>query len=126
MAVTFTNGVATVAGASNGGMILYKAEAVNVTVTDETLSNGAGLAFTVGPAAASSVALTAVSVAPTAGVADNLTVTAKDAYGNTVTSYAGLHNLTFAGANAIGACNPTATSSTGVVTSFGTSTAISF
>ncbi len=126
-AIAFTNGVATVSGASNGVMTLYKAEAVSVTVTDGTLSNGAGLAVTVGPAAAANLALSAASVTPTAGVADNLTVTAKDAYGNTVTSYAGLHNLTFEGAsNGPTGTHPTVSSSTGVVTNFGTATAISF
>src|SRR4029077_1771866 len=126
-AIVFTNGVATVSGASNGVMTLYKAEAVSVTVTDGTLSNGAGLAVTVGPAAASSLALTAASVTPTAGVADNLTVTAKDAYGNTATGYAGLHNLTFEGAaNGPTGTHPTVSSSTGVVTNFGAATAISF
>ncbi len=126
-AVVFTNGVASVAGASNGVMTLYKAEAVNVTVTDGTLSNGAGLAVTVGPAAAASLALTAASVTPTAGVADNLTVTAKDAYGNTVTAYTGSHNLTFAGANSGPNGNAsTVSSSAGVVTSFGMATAITF
>ncbi|HEY7830113.1 MAG TPA: hypothetical protein VIC06_06070 [Solirubrobacteraceae bacterium] len=126
-AITFTNGVASVSGASNGVMTLYKAEAVSVTVTDGTLSNGAGLAVTVGPAAAANLSLAAVSTTPTAGVADNLTVTVRDAYGNTVTSYAGLHNLTFEGAgNGPTGTHPSVSSSTGVVTNFGTATAISF
>jgi hypothetical protein len=125
-AITFTNGVATVAAGSNGAMRLYKAEAVSVTVTDGALSNGAGLAVTVSPAAAASLTLGAASVTPTAGVANNLTITAKDAYGNTVTAYTGSHNLTFGGANAIGAFAPTVTSSAGTVTSFGTATAITF
>ena len=125
-AVSFMNGVATVAGASNGVMTLYKAEAAKVTVTDGTLSNGAGLTVTVAPAAAASLVLGAASVNPTAGVADNLTVTAKDTYSNTVTSYTGSHNLTFGGASMIGAFSPTVNSSTGVVTNFGTATAITF
>ncbi len=126
-AITFTNGVATVAGASNGAMTLYKAEAVSVTVTDGTLSNGAGLAVTVAPAAAASLTLGAASVTPTVGVADNLTTTAKDAYGNTATAYTGSHNLTFGGANNGPNGNaPTVTSSAGTVTNFGTATAITF
>jgi hypothetical protein len=125
-AIVFTNGVATVGGANNGVMTLYKAEAVSVTVTDGTLSNGAGLAVTVSPAAASSLALTAASTTPTAGVADNLTVTAKDAYGNTATAYVGSHNLTFEGGSSIGAFSPTVSSGTGTVTNFGTATAITF
>jgi hypothetical protein len=126
-AITFTNGVATVAGASNGVMKLYKAEAVSVTVTDGTLSNGAGLAVTISPAPAAGLLLAAASTTPTVGVADNLTITAKDAYGNTVTAYTGSHSLTFGGAsNGPNGSAPTVSSSAGVVTGFGTATAITF
>jgi hypothetical protein len=125
-AITFTNGVATVTGSNNGAMTLYKAEAAKVTVTDGTLNNGAGLTVTVAAATATSLSLTAASITPTAGVADNLTVTAKDTYGNTATGYTGSHNLTFGGASSTGAFNPTVTSSAGVVTNFGSVTAISF
>jgi hypothetical protein len=40
IAITFSSGVATVSGSSNGLMTLYKAQTVNVTVTDQTISNG--------------------------------------------------------------------------------------
>jgi hypothetical protein len=126
-AITFTNGVASVAGASNGVMTLYKAEAAKITVTDGTLSNGAGLTVTVAAAPAASLSLTAASVTPTAGVADNLTLTAKDTYGNTATTYTGSHSVTFEGAgNSANGTHPTVTSSAGAVTSFGTATAITF
>jgi hypothetical protein len=125
-AIAFTSGVATVSGSSNGVMVLYKAEAAKVTVTDGTLSNGAGLTVTASPGAAASLSLTATTTTPTAGVADNLTITAKDTYGNTATTYTGSHNLTFGGASAIGSFNPIVSSSTGTVTSFGTVTAITF
>jgi len=125
--ITFTNGVATVSGANNGVMTLYKAEAAKVTVTDGTISNGAGLTVTVAPGAAVSLALTAKSTTPTAGEADNLTITAKDAYGNTATTYTGSHSLTFEGAsNGPNGNHPTVTSSSGTVTSFGTAEAITF
>jgi hypothetical protein len=125
-AIAFANGVATVAGASNGVMVLYKAEAAKVTVTDGTLSNGAGLTVTVAAVSATSLSLAAASITPTAGVADNLTITAKDTYGNTATTYTGSHNVTFGGASSIGAFNPTVSSGAGVVTNFGTVTAITF
>jgi hypothetical protein len=70
--------------------------------------------------------LTAATTTPTAGVADNLTITAKDEGNNTVATYTGLHNLTFGGASSIGAFTPTVSSSTGVVTNFGAVTAITF
>ena len=81
----------------------------------------------IGVGAQSKLALSAASTTPTAGVADNLTVTAQDAGGNTVTSYTGNHNLTFGGASAApNATSPTVTSRTGTATNFGTATSITF
>jgi hypothetical protein len=70
--------------------------------------------------------LSAASSTPTAGAADNLTITAKDAKGSTVTTYINSHNLTFSGAATIGANKPTVANSAGTATAFGTSTAINF
>ena len=125
-AITFTNGVATVAGANNGVMKLYKAETANITVSDGAINNGAGLSVTVGAGPAASLSLAAATTTPTAGAADNLTITALDAYGNTATTYTGSQNLTFGGAATIGSFNPTVTSSAGAATNFGTATAITF
>ncbi|MBA3807202.1 MAG: hypothetical protein H0X28_02215, partial [Solirubrobacterales bacterium] len=76
---------------------------------------------TFGPA--THLVLAASTTTPTAGVADNLTITAKDQSNNTVTTYTGSHNLTFGGAASIGASIPSVSSSAGVVTSFGSVTA---
>src|SRR5581483_5247072 len=63
----------------------------------------------------------------TAGAADNLTVTAKDAYGNTETGYTGDKTLTFTGASdSPNATHPTVTSKTGVAIAFGTGETITF
>ncbi len=70
--------------------------------------------------------LTAATTTPTAGAADNLTITAKDASNNTVATYTGSHSLTFGGASTIGSFTPTVTNSAGTATSFGTETAINF
>ena len=72
--------------------------------------------------------LTAATTTPTAGAADNLTITAKDAANNTVTAYTGAHNLTFSGARAApdGSHNPTVANSSGVAVNFGSTTAIGF
>ncbi|MGC9974332.1 MAG: fibronectin type III domain-containing protein, partial [Gaiellaceae bacterium] len=70
--------------------------------------------------------LSAATTTPTAGQADNLTITAKDAAGNTVTSYTGSYNLTFSGAGTTGSFTPTVTNSSGVATNFGSATAITF
>ena len=125
-AITFTNGVASVSGSSNGVMTLYDVQSTNITVTDGTFSNGTGLSVTVGPTGAASLTLGAASTTPTAGAADNLTVTAIDAYGNTATSYTGSKNLTFGGASAIGSFTPTVTNASGTAINFGSATAISF
>ena len=47
--IDFASGVATVSGANNGVMKLYKVESPNITVTDGTYSTGSPLAMTVNP-----------------------------------------------------------------------------
>jgi hypothetical protein len=94
--VSFTNGVATVSGASNGAMTLYKAETAKITVTDGTVSNGGGVSVTVSPGSASGFSLSTPAT-QTAGTAFSETITAIDAYGNTATSYTGPKTLVFSG-----------------------------
>src|SRR5581483_1095776 len=105
---TFTSGVASVSGSSNGAMTLYKTGTASITVTDGTINNGTGLSVTVGSAAAASISLAAATTTPTAGAADNLTITGSDTYGNGLT---GAQTLTFAGASTIGTFVPTVTNS---------------
>lgn len=71
-------------------------------------------------------ALTAASTTPTAGQGDDLTITAKDADGKTVTAYAGDKSLTFSGASTIGSHAPTVTDKDGTVVEFGTSGTLTF
>ncbi len=82
--------------------------------------------MTVAAATAAKFVLTAATATPTAGEADNLTITALDAYGNLATSYAGSQSLTFSGASAIGTNKPTVANSSGTAIAFGTATAITF
>ncbi|HEU4735544.1 MAG TPA: hypothetical protein VFS48_00765, partial [Solirubrobacterales bacterium] len=71
--------------------------------------------------------LTAASSTPAAGAADNLTITAKDVGGGTVTSYAGATDLTFSGAAAgPDGTVPTVSDSSGSEVAFGNATAIDF
>ena len=85
-AITFSSGVSTVSGSVNGVMTLYKAETVNITVTDGSINNGTGLSVTVGPATANqlvfvqgpSPAFTGLAMSPA------MTVQVEDTYGNTV------------------------------------------
>ena len=64
---------------------------------------------------------------PTAGGSVNLTITAKDANNNTVTTYAGSHSLIFSGASASPAGNAaTVANSSGTSVAFGSATALTF
>lgn len=81
--------------------------------------------ITVGPI--THLDLKAASSTPSAGAANNLTITAQDANDSTVTTYTGSHNLIFSGASASpSGAAPTVVSSGGTVTAFGTATAINF
>ncbi len=125
-AIGFTNGVATVSGASNGVMRLYRAETANITVSEGGSYTSNAVAVTVSPLGISTLSLAAASSTPSAGAADDLTITAHDTYGNTATAYTGSHNVTFAGASAIGSYNPTVSNSGGTAVNFGSATAIGF
>jgi hypothetical protein len=83
-------------------------------------------AVTLASGALDHFSLTAATTTPTAGAADNLTITAKDSAGNTVTAYGGDQTLTFSGAGTIGANQPTVTSKTGTAVAFGTAETITF
>jgi hypothetical protein len=80
---------------------------------------------TVGPA--DHLVIGAASLTPTAGAADNLTITAQDAKGSTVTSYTGSHSLTFSGAPASpSGTTATVTDSSGGAVNFGSATGLTF
>jgi hypothetical protein len=126
-ALNFTSGVASVASSKNGVMKLYAAGAATISASEGSISTTPGLAVTVSPAALSKFALAAASTTPIAGAADNLTTTAQDTYGNTVTTYTGSHNLVFSGASASSGGNvPTVSDATGTAIAFGTATPITF
>jgi hypothetical protein len=126
-AITFTAGVATVSSSKNGTMTLYKVESPSISVTDGTVTTATPLAVTVAPSTPAKFALTATTTTPTAGAADNLTVTAQDAYGNTATGYTGSHNLSFSGPAASPSGKvPTVSSSAGADIPIGSATAINF
>jgi len=126
--ITFTNGVASVTGSNNGVMKLYKAETASIVVSDGSINNNSGLSVTVSAGNAASLSLAATSTTPTAGAADNLTITAKDTFGNTATSYTGdKTTIKFTGANAApNGTNPTVTNKTGTPVNFGTNETITF
>jgi hypothetical protein len=77
--------------------------------------------------AATRLSLSASSTTPGAGVADNLTITALDEKGSTVTTYTGSKSLVFSGASASpGGIAPTVANSSGTAVAFGNATAIAF
>lgn len=127
-AITFSAGVATVSSSKNGAMTLYKAESASISVAEgTTVTTATPLAVTAAPAAAAKFALGATTTSPTAGAADNLTVTAQDAYGNTATGYTGSHSLTFSGPLASPSGEvPTVSNSAGTDIPIGSATALSF
>jgi hypothetical protein len=126
-AINFTNGVATVSSTKNGVVRLYQAGTANVVATEGSITTPSPAAIAVTAAAASKFALTAATATPTVGTVDELTTTAQDAYGNTATSYTGLHSLVFSGASASpGGTAPTVSDSSGANVAFGAATTIDF
>jgi hypothetical protein len=108
---------------------LKTAGSQTVTATDTTTSSITGVSgpISVAPDTAATLDLAAASTTPTAGAANDLTITAKDAYGNIATSYNGTKDLSFAGANASpDATNPTVTDNGGAARDFGQNTNIDF
>ncbi|HEX7243942.1 MAG TPA: hypothetical protein VF245_00065 [Solirubrobacterales bacterium] len=105
------------------------AESTNVgtsIVAPESFSEGGNSGWSISGQAVQLV-LEAQSTTPTAGATDNLTIVAKDAYGNTSASYAGSHNLTFSpAADSPSGAHATVTSSSGTAVNFGTATPIGF
>lgn len=93
--------------------------------TFSATSAGVEAKVTVGPA--DHFLLSAASTTPSAGTADNLTITAKDKAGSTVTTYTGSHELTFEGASASpGGTAPTVVNAAGTAVAFGTASAFTF
>jgi hypothetical protein len=125
-ALTFSAGVATVSSSKNGAMKLYASGKASIEASDGSISSVTPLEVTVAPATAAKFVLAAATATPTAGEADNLTITAQDAYGNLATAYSGSKSLTFSGATAIGASKPTVSNSSGAAIAFGTATALTF
>src|SRR5229473_7572148 len=83
--------VAADAGVHTLSATLKTAGSRSLTATDTVTSTitGSQSGITVNPAAASSLVVSGFASPSTAGTASNITVTAKDAYGNTATAYLG-------------------------------------
>jgi hypothetical protein len=129
-AITFTTGVSTVNNTTrNGQARLYQAGTANIVATESSITTPEPVTIAVNAAAASKYVLAAASATPVAGAADELTITAQDAYGNVATSYTGPHSLVFSttAASTSPAGNvPTASDSSGADIAFGSATTIEF
>jgi PGF-pre-PGF domain-containing protein len=92
--VTFTNGVATVAGftLTNAG------ETPTITANDGTI-NGTSSAIMVNPGALNDFTVVPSTYSPTTDDAFTVTLTARDAYQNTKTNYTGNKNVAWAWAS---------------------------
>jgi len=93
--------------------------------TWQATSAGKTAKVTIGAAASFTVAASATSFV--AGGSSNLTITAKDEKGSTVTTYTGSHSLVFSGASAApSGTKPTVVNSAGTAVEFGAATALNF
>jgi hypothetical protein len=97
-----------------------------LTATDSGLSAATSTSFTITAGTATKLALSAATTSPIAGAADNLTITAQDAAGNTATGYAGDKILTFSGSTAINGNSPTVSDKSGALKTFSVGTTITF
>jgi hypothetical protein len=93
-------------------------ESVTATDTANSSVTGSETGITVNPAAAALLSFSNVPSSTTAGRAFTLTLTAKDAYGNTATGYRGTVKFTSSDAKAVLAANYTFTSSDAGVHNF--------
>lgn len=89
--VTFGNANALNTSASFGGPGTY---VLRLTASDSLLSSSADVTVTVNPGSAASFTLSGLASAQTAGTAGNLTVTARDTFGNIATGYRGTVHFT--------------------------------
>lgn len=98
-AIKFTAGVATVEGANNGQLKLYKPEEAHLKVKAGTISNeGALVAIKVTVGAFKSFHVTQLTAEPVAGAAFEVKLAAWDEWHNVITTYVRTHKLKYEGA----------------------------
>jgi len=98
-AVKFTAGVASVEGANNGQLKLYRPEEAKLKVKEGTLTNeGALVAVKVSVGLFKSFHVVSVAAEPEAGAAFEVKLTAWDEWHNVITTYVRTHKLKYEGA----------------------------
>jgi hypothetical protein len=126
-ALTFTKGVATVSSSSNGLMKIYDSGVAEINATDGSVEDPTPLVVSVSSGTASKFTVGAATTTPTAGVPDDLTITAVDTYGNAAETYKGTKSVIFSGP----AASPDGTAATvanksGAKIAIGSSTSLEF
>ena len=98
-----------------------------LTASSSGLSTGTSSSFNITAGSATHLVITGTGT-QTAGASQTIIITAKDAGGNTATSYSGSYNLTFSGASSSPnpVTNPTVTNNSASAIPFGSSTNIQF
>ncbi|MFL0163398.1 beta strand repeat-containing protein, partial [Aquirufa salirivi] len=121
----FTSGVANLT--TDGIIYTGTSGSGTFTFTPATGTAITSSSVTVNPGAATKLVVTG-SATQTAGTSNSITITAKDASGNTVTTYTGSKNLTFSGATSSTApvTTPKVTNTAAADIAFGTTTALTF
>lgn len=127
-AIQFSSGVAEAAEGDGGEIVIYKSGASVVKAAESTtVTTPTGVTLTLATGALTKLGLSSSTATPTAGTGFNVTTTAQDTYGNTVTTYTGSKNITFSGASASPAGTlPTVVDSGGTVVNFGSPTGLTF
>ncbi len=126
-AVQFSEGVAEADEGDGGEVVVYKSGVSTIKAAEgSTVTTPTGVALTLATGALTKLGLSSSTATPTAGTGFNVTTTAQDVYGNTVTTYTGSKNITFSGASASPGALPTVVNSAGTVVNFGSPTALTF
>ena len=117
----------TVTSCTDGGVVAGPHEYVVTARWRSWTAAGEGSTVEVTEVGTEHLVLSAASATPDVDAADNLTVTAVDGAGATLTDYTGAHNVTFSGAEASpSGSKPTVSNSSGKATAFGSSTKLNF
>jgi hypothetical protein len=127
-AVQFSEGVARADEGDGGEIRIYKSGASIVKAAEgSTVTTPTGVTLTLATGAMTKLALSPATTTPTAGTGFNVTTTAQDVYGNTVTTYTGSKSIVFSGASASPAGTlPTVVNGENVAINFGSPTALTF
>jgi hypothetical protein len=124
--IVFSAGVATADGEKNGELVVYKSGATTIKAAEGSVTHTA-VALTVAAGSANKLILTPTTMTPVAAASNSTTLTARDAYENTATSYAGSKSIVFSGAEVSpSGAAATFTNSASAAINFGSATALTF